>query len=100
MGGDGKELGGGGEGGSRGNDPNGNDRDRVFKSPEVSTRPRVISKPEPQYTEQARREQQPGDGQFQLGDRHGLEHSFRQDEDLGGDDRRFAGGRRKRARER
>jgi TonB family protein len=31
--------------------------DRIYKSPEVSARPRVISKPEPQYTEQARRNQ-------------------------------------------
>ena len=31
--------------------------DHVYKWPEVSTRPRVISKPEPQYTEQARRDQ-------------------------------------------
>ncbi len=35
-------------------------RDRVYKSPEVSTRPRVIAKPEPQYTEQARRDQVTG----------------------------------------
>ena len=37
-----------------------NDPDRVYKSPEVSTRPRVIAKPEPQYTEQARRDQVTG----------------------------------------
>ena len=57
MGGDGKDLGGGGIGGSRGNDPNNDDRDRVYPPRDVSTRPRVISKPEPQYTEQARRAQ-------------------------------------------
>ena len=56
MGGDSKKQGGGGESGSRGNNPDGNDPDRIYKSPEVSTRPRVISKPEPQYTEQARRD--------------------------------------------
>ena len=50
--------GGGGIGGSPGNNPNDDDdAKRVFKSPEVSTRPRVIWKPEPQYTEQARRDQ-------------------------------------------
>lgn len=59
MGGDGKQLGGRGKGGSRGNNPD-DDPDRVYKSPEVSTRPRVISKPEPQYTEQARRDQVTG----------------------------------------
>lgn len=59
IGGGSKEPGGGEIGGSRGNNPN-DDRDRVYKSPEVSTRPRVISKPEPQYTEQARRDQVTG----------------------------------------
>jgi TonB family protein len=58
IGGDGKRPGGGGVGGAPGNNPNDNDdARRVYKSPEVSTRPRVISKPEPQYTEQARRDQ-------------------------------------------
>ena len=56
IGGDSKKPGGGGIGGSRGNNQN-DDPDRVYKSPEVSTRPRVIAKPEPQYTEQARRDQ-------------------------------------------
>lgn len=56
MGGDGKDIGGGGKGGSRGNNPD-DDPDRVYKSPEVSTRPRVIAKPEPTYTEEARRNQ-------------------------------------------
>jgi len=58
IGGDGKRPGGGGIGGSPGNNPNGDDdARRVYRSPEVSTRPQVISKPEPQYTEQARRDQ-------------------------------------------
>lgn len=50
------QRGSGDKGGSTGNDPDG-DPDRVYRSPEVSTRPRVISKPEPQYTEEARRNQ-------------------------------------------
>jgi TonB family protein len=50
-----KNIGGRGEGGATGNKPD-DDPHRVYKSPEVSTRPRVISKPEPQYTEQARRD--------------------------------------------
>jgi protein TonB len=41
-------------GGSSGNNPN-NDVDRVFKPVEVTSRARVISKPEPQYTEEARK---------------------------------------------
>lgn len=45
-----------GEGGSKGNNSD-DDPHRIFKAPEVSSRPRVISKPEPQYTEQARRDQ-------------------------------------------
>jgi TonB family protein len=57
IGGDGKSLGCCGEGGSRGSNPNEDDGNRVFPPREVSTRPRVISKPEPQYTEQARRDQ-------------------------------------------
>jgi TonB family protein len=43
-----------GGGGSRGNNPN-PDPDRVYSSPEVTERARVLSKPEPQYTEEARR---------------------------------------------
>jgi TonB family protein len=43
-----------GEGGSRGNNPN-PDPNRVYTSPEVNERARVLSKPEPQYTEEARR---------------------------------------------
>ena len=60
IGGGSNKPGGGGIGGSPGNNPNNDDPNRVYKSPEVSTRPRVISKPEPQYTEQARRDQVTG----------------------------------------
>lgn len=59
IGGDEKSIGSGKEGGSPRNNP-GDGPDRVYKSPEVSTRPRVIAKPEPQYTEQARRDQVTG----------------------------------------
>jgi TonB family protein len=59
IGGGSKEPGGRDPGGSRGNKPD-ESADRVYKSPEVSTRPRVIAKPEPQYTEQARRDQVTG----------------------------------------
>ena len=56
IGGDSKSPGGGGRSGAPGGDnPNPDDPDRVYSSPEVSTRARVISKPEPQYTEEARR---------------------------------------------
>ena len=48
--------GGGGKGGSPGNNPNG-DIERIFKQTEVNVRARVVSKPEPQYTEEARRDQ-------------------------------------------
>jgi TonB family protein len=43
-----------GPGGSKNNGTN-DDVDRIFKQPEVTTRARVISKPEPQYTEEARK---------------------------------------------
>ena len=43
-----------GGGGANGNNPN-DDVERVFRQPEVTTRARVISKPEPQYTEEARK---------------------------------------------
>jgi protein TonB len=47
-----------GSGGGSGNNPNpNNDLDRIFRMPEVTTRARVLSKPEPQYTEEARRSQ-------------------------------------------
>jgi TonB family protein len=47
-----------GPGGGSGNTPKpSNDIDRVFRVAEVTTRARVLSKPEPQYTEEARRSQ-------------------------------------------
>ncbi|PYS63703.1 MAG: hypothetical protein DMF76_06425 [Acidobacteria bacterium] len=55
MGGRDKSLGGGEKGGAAGDEPN--EPDRVYSSPEVTTRARVLSKPEPQYTEEARRNQ-------------------------------------------
>ena len=55
IGGGEKSPGGGGIGGARGDNPN--EADRVYSSPEVTTRARVLSKPEPQYTEEARRNQ-------------------------------------------
>lgn len=57
MGDGSRQPGGGGSGGSPGDNPNDDESHRVYKPPEVSTRPRVISKPEPQYTEEARRNQ-------------------------------------------
>ena len=45
-----------GEGGSRGNNPNG-DLERTFRQAEVDVRARVVFKPEPQYTEEGRRNQ-------------------------------------------
>jgi TonB family protein len=54
IGGDDKGSGCCGEGGSRGNDPN-PDLNRTYSAPEVNERARVLSKPEPQYTEEARR---------------------------------------------
>jgi len=53
IGGDKKGLGCCGPGGSQGN--NVDDPDRVYPAPLVSERARVIAKPEPQYTEEARR---------------------------------------------
>lgn len=47
--------GGGGPGGSDGNNPD--DPNRIYSTPQVTERARVISKPEPQYTEDARRNQ-------------------------------------------
>jgi TonB family protein len=55
IGGGDKSHGGGGIGGAPGDNPN--EADRVYSSPEVTTRARVLSKPEPQYTEEARRNQ-------------------------------------------
>ena len=42
-----------GVGGSRGNNPD--DPDRVYPPPQVTERARVLAKPEPQYTEEARK---------------------------------------------
>ncbi len=47
--------GGGGPGGRQGNNPE--DADRVYPAPQVTERARVLAKPEPQYTEDARRNQ-------------------------------------------
>lgn len=56
IGGGSRTLGGGGPSGTRGGDnPNPDDPDRVLSGNQVTTRARVISKPEPQYTEEARR---------------------------------------------
>ena len=55
IGGGDKSPGGGGIGGALGDNPN--EGDRVYSSPEVTTGARVLSKPEPQYTEEARRNQ-------------------------------------------
>ena len=53
IGGGPKSPGGGKKGGGSGDNPD--DPDRVFTSPQVTERARVLSKPEPQYTEEARR---------------------------------------------
>jgi TonB family protein len=54
IGGEKRSPGGGGIGGApRGNNPNG--PDHVFTNPQVEQRARVLSKPEPQYTEEARK---------------------------------------------
>ncbi len=53
IGGDGKGLGCCGPGGGTGSDIE--DPDRVYPAPQVTERARVIAKPEPQYTEEARR---------------------------------------------
>jgi len=49
-----KDTGGGKRGGGKGDNPN-PDVDRVYSSPDVSQRARVLFKPEPQYTEEARK---------------------------------------------
>jgi TonB family protein len=54
TGGDSKAPGSGGKGGSPGGD-NPDDPNRVYTPPQVTERARVLSKPEPQYTEEARR---------------------------------------------
>ena len=53
VGGDRKGIGGNKEGGGYGNNPE--DQDRVYPAPQVTERARVLAKPEPQYTEEARR---------------------------------------------
>lgn len=52
-----RDIGGGKKGGGSGSNSNPDDPDRVYSFPQVTTRARVISKPEPQYTEEARRNQ-------------------------------------------
>ncbi len=49
-----KDTGGGKRGGGKGDNPNPY-VDRVYSSPDVSQRARVLFKPEPQYTEEARK---------------------------------------------
>jgi TonB family protein len=56
IGGGENSPGSGGRSGSRGHNPD-DDLERVFRGNEVTTRARVLSKPEPQYTEEARRSQ-------------------------------------------
>ena len=55
MGGDRRQFGSDGPGGSSGNDPY--DSDRVFPASKVAQRARVLAKPEPQYTDEARKNQ-------------------------------------------
>lgn len=55
MGGGERDPGGGGRSGGRGNDPN--EPEQIFKTSMVNQRARVLAKPEPQYTEEARRNQ-------------------------------------------
>jgi TonB family protein len=55
MGGDRRHFGSDGPGGDSGNDPY--DPDQVFPVSKVAQRARVLAKPEPQYTEEARRKQ-------------------------------------------
>ena len=50
-----KGIGGNREGGGDGNSPE--DPNRVYPPPQVTERARVLAKPEPQYTEDARRNQ-------------------------------------------
>jgi TonB family protein len=54
MGGGDRKPGGGGIGGSTGDNPN-DDLTRIFRGPELTTHARVLLKPEPQYTEEARK---------------------------------------------
>jgi len=54
IGGGDNKPGSGGKGGSTGFDPN-DDLYRIFRGPELTTHARVLLKPEPQYTEEARK---------------------------------------------
>jgi TonB family protein len=54
MGGDDRKIGGPKKGGGSGDNPNGLD-DRVYNPADVTQRARVLFKPEPQYTEEARK---------------------------------------------
>lgn len=58
MGGGPNKPGGGKKGGGVGGNPD--DSGRVYSNPQVDTRVRLLSKPEPQYTEDARRNQTSG----------------------------------------
>ncbi|HEX8843555.1 MAG TPA: energy transducer TonB [Pyrinomonadaceae bacterium] len=58
MGGGDPNDGGGGIGGGRGN--NGEDLNRIFNPKEVTQKARILSRPEPQYTEDARKNQVSG----------------------------------------
>ncbi len=58
IGGGQRQSGSRGSGGSSGNNPNG--QPRVLRGSEVEQRARLLSKPEPQYTEEARRNQVTG----------------------------------------
>ncbi len=55
IGGGKRAFGSGDRGGRRGNDPNGSEP--IYRTSMVAQRARVLSKPEPQYTEEARRNQ-------------------------------------------
>jgi protein TonB len=58
IGGGPRQSGNGESGGSLGNNPNG--QPRILRGSEVEQRARLLSKPEPQYTEEARRNQVTG----------------------------------------
>ncbi len=58
MGGGDRNMGGGGSGGGTGD--NGMDYNRTFSPKEVNVKARILSRPEPQYTEEARKNQVSG----------------------------------------
>ncbi len=58
MGGGDRNMGGGGSGGGTGD--NGTDYSRTFSPKEVNVKARILSRPEPQYTEEARKNQVSG----------------------------------------